>query len=88
MDQPSRVNMNNFNHDKSHIIYKNEKNILKLDFQVLKEHHKLIRPEEKDIDPKFSTEKDYGNMIAKKYYNKLYREYAIIDLSNTGQDKY
>lgn len=51
--------------------------------------NRFIRDEELDqkIDHYNQTENDYGNILAKKYYDKLFKEYAIIDLSRykTGQ---
>lgn len=44
-----------------------------------------MRDEIEDIDPRLSTDDDYGKMIAKKYYNKLYKEYAIYEFSDKGQ---
>ena len=37
--------------------------------------------EKEKIDPSNISEKDYGNILAKKYYDKLYKEFAIVDLS-------
>lgn len=55
--------------------------------EVLKQYHQFLRPDDEDIDPKLSTQDDYGKMLARKYYDKLYKEFAIIDLSRytTGQ---
>ena len=37
--------------------------------------------DQKKIDPSNLTQEDYGEIAAKKYYDKLYKEYAFIDLS-------
>ncbi|EAR98076.2 folate-sensitive fragile site protein FRA10AC1 (macronuclear) [Tetrahymena thermophila SB210] len=67
----------------------NQTQIYKSDFQILKEHHKFLRDDEKDSQIQYSnpTQEQYGEILAKKYYEKLYKEYAIIDLSRyeTGQ---
>ncbi|KAL4484739.1 hypothetical protein ABPG74_019916 [Tetrahymena malaccensis] len=67
----------------------NQPQIYKSDFQILKEHHKFLRDDEKDSQIQYSnpTQEQYGEILAKKYYEKLYKEYAIIDLSRyeTGQ---
>ncbi|CAK70974.1 unnamed protein product (macronuclear) [Paramecium tetraurelia] len=60
---------------------KPQKPLPKSDMEVLKQYHQFVRDDEEDIDPKLSTNDDYGRMIARKYYDKLYKEYAIIDLS-------
>ncbi|KAM9973210.1 hypothetical protein ACTFIR_012586 [Dictyostelium discoideum] len=54
--------------------YKN----FKTDYQVLKENHQFLRDENEneDIDQLTWEEK-----LAKTYYDRLYKEYAIIDLS-------
>jgi protein FRA10AC1 len=35
----------------------------------------------KKIDPSNLTDEDYGEITAKKYYDKLYKEFAYLDLS-------
>lgn len=58
-----------------------EKPLPKSEMEVLRQFHQFVRDDDEDIDPKLSTNDDYGRMIARKYYDKLYKEYAIIDLS-------
>lgn len=67
---------------------KPEKPLPKSEMEVLKQFHQFVRDDEEDIDPKLSTNDDYGRMIARKYYDKLYKEYAIIDLSEYKTGKY
>ena len=66
------------------------------DLDILQSHHKsnillfyrtfqflrFLRDEDKDkqIDTKRLSNDDYGQILAKKYYDKLYKEFAIIDL--------
>ena len=30
---------------------------------------------------------DYGNILARKYYDKLYKEYVVVDISQVDQGK-
>ena len=43
--------------------------------------------EDKNIDYNQPSKEDYGKILAKKYNDKLYKEYVIVDLSKyeTGQ---
>ncbi|KAF2070443.1 hypothetical protein CYY_008238 [Polysphondylium violaceum] len=73
----NKSNQNNNNLDK----YKN----FKSDYQILKENYKFIRDDDDDnVDVDQLTWED---KLAIKYYNRLYKEYAIIDLSRykTGE---
>ncbi|KAF1764886.1 hypothetical protein GCK72_004837 [Caenorhabditis remanei] len=49
----------------------------KTDLDVLKEHHKFVWDEEDNSGAPVSWEK----RMAKKYYEKLFKEYCIVDLS-------
>ncbi|EGG23558.1 hypothetical protein DFA_05691 [Cavenderia fasciculata] len=53
------------------------------DHQVLRDNHQFIRDDEEDANDQENWEKQ----LAKKYYDRLFKEYAIIDLSQykTGQ---
>jgi len=53
------------------------------EYELLKKNHKFVRDEEEDekLDVKKSSKEDYGKILAKKYYDKLYKEYAVVDLS-------
>merc|ERR1719285_788104 len=58
---------------------------VKTDLDVLRENYKLERSsDESDED---DAEATYEQKVSRKYYNKLYREYGIINLSRykTGQ---
>lgn len=50
---------------------------------------RFLRDSEEDNKIKYNnpSHKDYGDILAKKYYDKLFKEYAIVDLSRftTGQ---
>ncbi|EAL71116.1 hypothetical protein DDB_G0272957 [Dictyostelium discoideum AX4] len=54
--------------------YKN----FKTDYQVLKENHQFLRDENENEDINQLT---WEEKLAKTYYDRLYKEYAIIDLS-------
>ncbi|CAO4363772.1 unnamed protein product [Caenorhabditis nigoni] len=54
------------------------------DLDVLKKHHKFVWNEEDEGKEPESWEK----RMAKKYYEKLYREFAIIDLSMYKNNKF
>jgi len=49
-----------------------------------------VRDEEEDekLDLKKPSKEDYGKVLAKKYYDKLYKEYAIVDLSRYETNQY
>lgn len=66
------------------------------DLDILNEHHKYLNNkglpyrlcrflrdelQDKNIDKANLSKKDYGEILAKKYYDKLYKEFAIVDLS-------
>lgn len=54
------------------------------DLEVLRKSHKFIRDEEEGTRP---SNDSYGDRVAKKYYAKLYKEFAVVDLSRyrTGE---
>lgn len=54
----------------------------KTDFDVIRENHKFLWDEndEKNLDT-------WEKRLAKKYYDKLYREYCIADLSRYKENK-
>lgn len=43
-----------------------------------------MRDDEKDarINTKEMSEEDYGRLIARRYYDKLYKEFVIVDLTH------
>ena len=59
-------------------------NILASDLDALKDAHRLVR------DDTYDEEHcdDWKVRMARRYYNKLYKEYAIIDLSRFKEGKY
>ena len=52
------------------------------DVDVLHEHHQFIRDEEDD-----AKNTSWGRRLAVKYYRRLFREYAIADLSRFKEGK-
>lgn len=44
---------------------------------ILEEHHRFLRTEEEDATGQTSEEKE----LARRYYDKLFKEYAVVDLS-------
>lgn len=47
------------------------------DIETLRQYHKFIRDDEEDL----KNSHEWGVRLAKKYYDKLYKEYGIIDTS-------
>ncbi len=63
---------------------KEENNFLnnfKTDFDILKENFRFIWDEESEV-------KDLKEKYAKEYYDKLFKEYCVADLSNYKKGKY
>src|SRR5699024_6014974 len=56
----------------------------KTDFEVLLENHRVICSEE-DLNSATLT---WGQRVAKKYYEKLFKEYCIIDLTRYKENKF
>ncbi|KAL3864472.1 hypothetical protein ACJMK2_006151 [Sinanodonta woodiana] len=54
----------------------------KTDMDVIRENHQFLWSDEDDED-----ELDWGKDLAKKYYNKLFKTYAIVDLSRYKENK-
>ncbi len=48
------------------------------DVEVLSRHHQFVRDDEKD---EALVRKDWKDRMARKYYDSLYKEYVIADLS-------
>ncbi|KZT67934.1 hypothetical protein DAEQUDRAFT_693258, partial [Daedalea quercina L-15889] len=48
------------------------------EFDILKASHKFLRAEQEEQESKLS----WDDKLAKKYYNNLYREYAVCDLKH------
>jgi protein FRA10AC1 len=55
----------------------------KTDLDVLKQEHRFVWD---DADDKMA-EKNWEVRLAKRYYDKLYKEYCIVDLSNYKQSR-
>jgi len=73
---------NNFNFiSEMKPILDSELKSVKTDLDELLHYHKFIRSEQDNLD------KSYGNQLAQKYYESLYKEYAICDLSYYKQGK-
>jgi protein FRA10AC1 len=53
----------------------------KSDLEALKEEHQFVRDDEHDE----TNQHDWKVRMARKYYDKLYKEYAIVDLSRYGE---
>lgn len=58
--------------------------------KIFKGIFRFLRDEQKDkeIDKVNLSKKDYGEILAKKYYDKLYKEFTIVDLSKYKTGKY
>lgn len=56
----------------------------KTDLDVLKEHHRFLWEEE---DEEAADGDSWGKRLAKKYYDKLFKEYGICDLSKYKENK-
>lgn len=54
----------------------------KTDYDVIQEHHRFIWDEEDEQDT------SWGKSLAKKYYDKLFKEYCISDLSRYKENKF
>lgn len=59
-------------------------NILASDLEALKESHRFVRDD--SYDEQHCD--DWRVRMARRYYNKLYKEYGIIDLSRYKEGKY
>ena len=51
------------------------------DYDVIRENHKFLWDDEED------TDLGWERKLAKKYWNKLYKEYTICDLSRYKENK-
>ncbi|XP_027193723.1 protein FRA10AC1 [Dermatophagoides pteronyssinus] len=67
-----------------HQVFQRDHSQDKGDIQVLIENHRFIWPEE-DLQ---SNQLTWGQRVAKKYYDRLFKEYCIIDLSLYKQNKF
>ena len=52
----------------------------KRDFDVIKENHQFLWEEDDAVDT-------WGKQIAKKYHDKLFKEYCICDLRKYKENK-
>lgn len=59
---------------------------VKTDFDVLKQNHKFLWDSDSD-DEQDQSKLSYGERVAKKYYDRLYKEYCICDLSRYKENK-
>lgn len=57
---------------------------VKTDLDVLKQNHKFLWDSDSDEE---SDESSWGVRVAKKYYARLFKEYAICDLSRYEENK-
>ncbi|XP_047336681.1 protein FRA10AC1 isoform X2 [Impatiens glandulifera] len=62
-------------------VSKQEKLPSKTDHDTLKEGYRFIRSEEDDLDPSWEQK------LVKRYYNKLFKEYCIADMSHYKNGK-
>ncbi|DBA90792.1 TPA: hypothetical protein ACH3X1_003997 [Trebouxia sp. C0004] len=58
-----------------------EQQTVKTDFDVLKEQHRFVRTAEDDINDSWDVR------MARRYYSKLFKEYAVADLSRYRESK-
>jgi protein FRA10AC1 len=56
-------------------------NTFKTDYEILKENYKFVWDEKYDHDKDKDNDGKWEEKFAKTYYDKLYKEYAIADLS-------
>ena len=63
---------------------KSEKLITLTDVEALKETHQLVRDDEDDL----KNSNNWKVRMARRYYDRLYKEYAIIDLSRYKEGLY
>lgn len=63
---------------------KSEKLITLTDVEALKETHQLVR----DYDDDLKNSNNWKVRMARRYYDRLYKEYAIIDLSKYKEGLY
>jgi protein FRA10AC1 len=54
------------------------------DWDVLKERHRFLRDEDgaDDAESGSSSKVEYENEVAKRYYNHLFKEFAIVDMKH------
>jgi protein FRA10AC1 len=57
------------------------------DLDVLLEHHRFIWEDDDDQGEDGKSSLSWGQRLAKKYYERLYREYCICDLSRYDENK-
>lgn len=53
----------------------------------MKKHHKFLREDDNDKPVYRPNKEEYGELLARKYYAKLYKEYAIVDLQQYEQGR-
>lgn len=62
--------------------FASKKNSFKTDFDVIQENHQFVWEEDDGND------KSWGQRLAKKYYDKLFKEYCISDLTRYKQNQF
>lgn len=59
---------------------------VKTDIDILEQNHRFLWDSDDEDDGK-ESESSWGERIAKLYYNRLYKEYCICDLSKYEENK-
>ena len=54
------------------------------DLELLTKYHEFIRDDEKDSN---LGRQDWGIRMARRYYDKLFKEYALVDLRRYKENK-
>ncbi|KAF0982088.1 hypothetical protein FDP41_011949 [Naegleria fowleri] len=57
------------------------------DMQILKKHYQFVRPSSEQADENDDPDEAYGKTLAKEYESKLFRDYAVADLSKYKEGK-
>lgn len=61
---------------------KKDGGLIPMDYHILKHYHRFQRNDtNQEIIYRNQTDEEYGLMLAKKYYDKLYKEFTIVDLT-------
>ncbi|CDS04697.1 hypothetical protein LRAMOSA07237 [Lichtheimia ramosa] len=55
---------------------------VKTEYDIIREHHRFVRSDDEDDD-----EQSWEQRVAKKYYDKLFKEYAICELKYYKEGK-
>jgi len=65
--------------------FNNSQTTVKTDYDVLEENHQFVWDEDDDED---SSGRSWGQRLAKKYYDKLFKEYCISDVSRYKHNQF